>query len=192
MDGIFLDTETLGLSPLKHAIVEISFKILDLSTQECKAVYSSVVKQPREAWEQKDPGSLMINGFTWEEIEQGEPIPVVAREVIDIFSQANIQRGSSVFICQNPSFDRAFFSQLIDTYTQEKLNWPYHWLDLASMFWAMQVRNAQEQQRPIPHIPSFSKDSIAKVYNLPPEQTPHRSLNGVDHLIACYKAVLNI
>ncbi len=36
----------------------------------------------------------------------------------------------------------------------------------------------------------LSKDKIAKFYNLPPEEKPHRALRGVEHLIECYKAAV--
>ena len=99
-------------------------------------------------------------------------------------------RKKAVFICQNPSFDRGFFSQLIDPDTQEDLNWPYHWLDLASMYWAISMDKAKKQNCPFPWETGISKDLIASHYNLPAEDKPHRAMNGVDHLLICYEAVV--
>ncbi len=190
MYGIFLDTETTGLDPRKHAVLEIAFKVVDLSTNELVASYSSIIKLPKTAWKQRDLHSTEVNGFTWEELEMGQPATNVGRDIIDILCRLNVKRENAVFICQNPSFDRSFFSQLIDVYTQEELHWPYHWLDLASMFWAITVDKALKNGERPPEVLSFSKNNIAKTYSLPPEKDPHKAMNGVDHLILCYQKVL--
>jgi len=190
MYGIFLDTETTGLDPRQHAVLEIAFKVINLSSDELVASYSSIIKLSEAAWGQKDSHSIEVNGFTWDELAAGQPASDVAKEIIDILCHLNINRGNAVFICQNPSFDRSFFSQLIDVYAQEKLNWPYHWLDLASMFWATTVDKALKNGNRPPEVLSFSKNNIAKAYDLPPEKDPHKAMNGVDHLILCYRAVL--
>src|SRR5262249_43527499 len=116
----------------------------------------------------------------------------VGQQIIHLFSQLKIERGRAVFICQNPAFDRGFFTQLVDIYTQDRLHWPYHWLDLASMYWASIEQKCLQQQAPFPERINLSKNEIARAYNLPPEVEPHRALNGVHHLIACYQAVLGI
>lgn len=190
MLGIFLDTETNGLNAHIHKVLEIAFKIVDLRTGERKADYQTIVQLPFEAWEKSDPESLRINGFTWEKLKNGRSPRHAAQEIIDLFTQWNIRRKLAVFICQNPSFDRAFFSQLIDPSTQELLSWPYHWLDLASMFWAVSMDQARKGQGPPPWEIHLSKDAIADHYLLPPEEKPHRAMNGVSHLLLCYQAVV--
>ena len=181
MKGIFLDTETSGLNPRRHAILEIALRILDMKEGKELDVYQSVVKQSKEVFINSDPASLEYNGFTLNRIEYGRSIEVITDDIFDIFEKHAIQRGEAIFICQNPSFDKAFFSQLIDIDIQEKLNWPYHWLDLASMFWA---------KTPSPWTQGLTKDEIATHYKLPKERKPHSALGGVDHLIACYKSVV--
>jgi DNA polymerase-3 subunit epsilon/oligoribonuclease len=106
------------------------------------------------------------------------------------FMRNKVKRGDAVFICQNPSFDRAFFAQLVDPDTQEKSLWPYHWLDLASMFWAKAIHCKQQSDGMWPWETGLSKDKIATAFFLPSEERPHRAMNGVDHLILCYKAVV--
>ena len=185
MYGVFLDTETSGLNPTKHCILEIAFKIIDIESGELKINYCSVVAQTTANWEKADPMSLAINGFTWNEVSKGKPLKTVAAETITALSQVDIRNENGVFICQNPSFDRAFFSQLIDPDLQEALHWPYHWLDLASMYWAININ-----KDPSPWVTGISKDNISQVQGLPTEAKPHRAMNGVDHLIACYEAVV--
>jgi DNA polymerase III alpha subunit (gram-positive type) len=185
MYGVFLDTETSGLNPHKHSLLEVAFKVLEIASGKEVVTYSSILAQPQHLWEKADPMSLIINGFTWEEVSQGKPVKAVAGEAITALAQVDIRGEKGVFICQNPSFDRAFFSQLIDPDLQEALGWPYHWLDLASMFWARNINTI-----PQPWESGLSKDKISEFYRLLPEEKPHRAMNGVNHLIECYEAVV--
>ncbi|MBI5272510.1 MAG: 3'-5' exonuclease [Chlamydiia bacterium] len=190
MLGVFLDTETNGLNAQVHKILEIAYKIVDLETGALKDSFQTVVYQPIELWEKSDPESLRINGFTWEEVAQGRSPQQIAQQITDAFSLCGVQRKKAVFICQNPSFDRVFFSQLINPDTQETLNWPYHWLDLASMYWGIAMQKAKKNQAPPPWKTGLSKDFIASTYQLPEEAKPHRAMNGVSHLLLCYEAVV--
>ncbi len=190
MLGIFLDTETNGLNARKHKVLEIAFKIIDIHKGSLVDQYSSVVYPNEEEWKKSDPISLKVNGFTQEEVSQGKEPSIVGEEIIETFQRNNIKRDQAVFICQNPSFDRAFFSQLIDPDVQEKLKWPYYWLDLASMYWAEGIRRGKESPNLLPWVTGFSKDKIAAAYKLPPEVHPHRAMNGVNHLLLCYQTVV--
>lgn len=190
MLGIFLDTETNGLNPHKHKILEIAYKILDVKTGDLKHSFESIIAQPQEEWKKSDPESLKITGFTWEEVCQGKKIDHIARLIVMTFNEWNIKQKEAIFICQNPSFDRAFFSQIVDPDLQESLKWPYHWLDLASMFWAENVQKGKSHLASYPWETGVSKDIISAAYQLPPEVKPHRAMNGVDHLLLCYEAVV--
>lgn len=185
MLGIFLDTETNGLNPNKHSILEVAFKIIKMSTGECLFAFQSIIAQTRFNWEKSDPLSLQTNGLTWEEISKGAPKQEVSGAIVTALARHQIRRQNAVFICQNPSFDRSFFSQIVDYELQEMLEWPYHWLDLASMYWAKHL-----EKEPLPWNTGLSKDKIAQTYHLPPEKTPHRAMQSVDHLILCYQSIL--
>ena len=190
MLGIFLDTETNGLNSQIHKILEIAYKIVDLTNGQILDEYQTIVMQPIESWEKSDQESLRINGFTWAEVSSGRTPRSISQHIIDTFTRLGIRRKKAVFICQNPSFDRVFFSQLIDPDTQELLSWPYHWLDLASMYWALSLHQAKLHATPLPWETGFSKDLIATHYNLPSESKPHRAMNGVSHLLLCYQHVV--
>src|ERR1700728_4539724 len=114
MWGIFLDIETTGLSSLRHRALEIAIRLVDLRTGEALAALSLGIRQPLEVWQQASPDSLLVNGYTWEKCCQGIPEADAADQIISFLAHWTIHRSNSVFICQNPSFDRGFFSQLID------------------------------------------------------------------------------
>ena len=189
MLGIFLDTETNGLNLFQHRVIEIAFQIVNLLNGQVMTTFQSTVSVTEEEWKRSDKESLRVNGFTWEEVHLGTPASLVGCSIEKLFQEQKIRRGEAVFICQNPSFDRAFFSQLIDPNRQEALLWPYHWLDLASMYWAKALDKAASSNSPFPWETGLSKDKIAAVYHIPPEQSPHRALNGVKHLLLCYESI---
>jgi oligoribonuclease len=188
--GIFLDTETNGLNPYKHKIIEIAFQIVDVFDGDIKDTFCSVVSVSPEDWEKSDPESLHVNGFKWEEVAKGLPPSIIGEKIQESFIKNGIKRGKAVFICQNPSFDRIYFSQLVDPDLQEKLQWPYHWLDLASMYWNEAMKKGALKTGKYPWETGYSKDKIALAYQLPSEKQPHRAMNGVKHLLLCYQAIV--
>ncbi|WP_075883603.1 3'-5' exonuclease [Candidatus Protochlamydia sp. W-9] len=190
MLAIFLDIESSGLDSFHHRALEIAFKVIDVRTGEERLTYQSIIKQPLEVWEKRDLASIEINGFTWEKLLLGQEEAVVKSEIVQIFNDLKIQRGRAVYICQNPAFDRGFFSQIVDVYTQEKYHWPYHWLDFASMYWALQFKFYTQKHEHFPLEINLSKNTIAQHFGLPIESSPHNALNGVNHLILCYKTVV--
>lgn len=186
MLGIFLDSETNGLNIRKHRIIELAYKIVDMESGETLESFETPLFIPYEEWKKSDPLSLEVNGFSWHDLKEGMEPQKAAEEIKLSFKRCGIERGKAVFICQNPSFDRAFFSQLIDTDIQEQLNWPYHWLDLASMYWG----KCMQEGKVFPWDTGVSKNKIAVALGLPPEVDPHKAMNGVDHLILCYETVV--
>lgn len=187
--GIFLDLETSGLNPFKHRTFEIAFRIIDLFTGIERAAYERIVYQPLDVWLESDPNSLKITGFSIDMLRSGIPEKMISDEIIDLFISHNIVKGEAVFVCQNPSFDRPFFTQIIPIETQEKLRWPYHWLDFASMTWALSIKEMVQEDLLTSKI-NLSKDDIARTHGLPPEESPHRAMQGVNHLLLCYRTVV--
>lgn len=187
MKGIFLDTETNGLDPFTHSIIEIGIKVIDVETGEEYGEYATPIFADEEAWSRSDKGSLHINGFRYEMLKDAPTKQEVSTDLKAFFKKHKLKRGHAVFICQNPSFDRIFFTQLISSKEQELHVYPYHWLDLASMYWGICV---QDETKQLPWKTGFSKNNIADEYGIPPEEIPHRAINGVNHLIACYEAVV--
>ena len=187
MIGIFLDTETNGLDPLKNRVIEIAYKLVDLLTGDLLEEFSDIIFQTKEVWDGSNLKSLEVNGFKYEDIIDGKSEKEVSELILENFTKHKISNKNAVYICQNPSFDRTFFSQLLEIDLQNSLNWPYHWLDLASMFWALCIEKAKKEKSNLPWDIGFSKDNIANVYGLGKEEMPHRAINGVNHLLLCYE-----
>ncbi len=190
MRGIFLDTETNGLNARRHTLLEIALKIVDVITGVELDAYETLIKPTQEEWSVSDAASLAVNGFTYEKCVDGISKAELKKRLLMLFEKWNLKRGEAVFICQNPSFDRAFFAQIVPYEEQEERLWPYHWLDLASMYWALALQKGRIDPKLFPWKTGFSKDRIASACHLPPEAKPHRAMNGVDHLILCYRALI--
>jgi len=183
--AVFLDTETSGLDPFAHDVFEIAMKIVDLQTGKRLGTFSSIISHDERTFNKADANSLRVNGFTYDLLQEGKPMQWIKEKVLRFFQTFQIKRGKAVFICQNPSFDRSFFYQIIELKLHEKLKLPYHWLDLASMFFGA---NAKESK--LPWGLGLSKDHIATFLDLPKEKSPHRAEQGVDHLLLCYQKLI--
>lgn len=190
MRGIFLDIETSGLNSDKHRTLEIAFEVIDLISGDVQASYHAFADQPKSVWELADKTSLQINGLSLDKMPCAIREEQIAKEITNLFNELAIERTSALYICQNPSFDRVFFSQIIDVDSQESRRWPYRWLDFASMVYAKRLEKAQKKAGPLPWEKGLSKDEIAKELGIAPEQKPHSAKRGVEHLIACYRGAM--
>lgn len=187
IQGIFLDIESNGLDCYRHCVMQVAFQLIQLDTGKCIEQFSSDLFLTPQEWQASDPHSLCVNGLADYNVHAKAPTRAqVGSAITELFQKQGVHRDQSIFICQNPSFDRPFFAQLINTYEQERHGWPYHWLDLASMFWAQHVA----KQGNLPSLKTLSKDSIAKALHLAPEAKPHQAMAGVEHLVSCYGALV--
>jgi len=187
MLGVFVDIETSGLDPFVHVPIDLGLVVVDLVTGQEKASYETLLSVTNEEWNAKDPTSASIHGISFEQLSCGIARGAAGEAIEKLLVSLGITNDTAFFICQNPSFDRPFFAKIVSQYRQEALHWPYHWLDLASMYWALVVTKGLH---PVQHRFSVSKDAIASTLGLPPEKRPHRAINGVRHLISCYERLV--
>lgn len=193
MRAIFIDLETTGLDFDKHIVLDVGVVIADLNDMSTTYAYTSCISCDAVDWLMADENILEINGFNkenhWQTAKKDHE---VTKELIKFFKKYDVEKGKDFFICNNSSLDRSFFLQLMSQELMEELNLPYHWLDLASMYWMKYY--ACFHPIPSPHciIPelccevSLSKDSIAKHLGIPSENKPQRALQGALHLLKCY------
>jgi oligoribonuclease len=186
MFGIFIDIEANGLDVNIHYPIDLAFKIIYLESLQIIDEYSSVVFLTEDAWKDSNSASLNVNGYNYNTISQGATIRQIKTDVIGIFEKNHITRDNSVFVGQNPSFDRVFFSKIIPTMLQESLLWPYRWLDLSSMFYAFKYMKHSQRVK----ISDLSKDHIAQHFGIEEEEKPHTAERGVNHLLQCYRALI--
>ena len=194
MKCIFLDIETSGLDWDINLPLEIGLCIYDLHSMVCICEYSSFIYYSERQWVLgSDQKALEINGITYEEVSKGKTHNEVCEDLTELFLSHEIHKTNAVFICQNPSFDRGFFPKIMPVETQHELELPYHWLDLASMYWALRIDPKKEVNgHNLPKIIPLSKDAIASYLGIPSEEKPHRALNGVHHLISCYRQLFKV
>ncbi|NGX58613.1 MAG: Ribonuclease T [Chlamydiae bacterium] len=188
--AIMLDSETTGLNANKNHVLEIALRVVNHDSGEILCSYDSVIRLSKDEWAQAHPKALEVNGFTWQDVtEKGKDRKEVAFEITQLFKKHEISRRNAYFLCQNPSFDCPFFAQILSEDEQGANQFPYHWLDLASMVFALERKEIVKGERE--NISYYlSKDSIAERYGIPPEEKPHKAMNGVDHLLKIYEKVI--
>lgn len=189
MRGIFIDTETTGIDANKHVALEICVRVVDMSNIDAHdntAQYHSCITCSAYDWIIADHSALSLNGFDDRILSMGKPAEKVRIELLSFILSFDLTNSNSFFICQNPTFDKPFFDKIITLKDQLEYDIPYHWLDLASMYWMVMYARSSTEGEKI----SLSKDSIAQKLNLPIEEKPHKAIYGVQHLIECYKALI--
>lgn len=182
----FVDIETSGLDFNIHVVLDIAIVVVDYSDSKKKRIgYTSCIECDEKDWILAEEEALLINGFSEENHFPSKKDWQAGKEIEEFLVKNKIQNGNSFFLCQNPSFDRPFFYQLLSQNRMKELNMPYHWLDLASMYWIKTYGSMDIDPKSI----SLSKDDIAHTFGIPPEDKPHKALKGALHLIKCYEAL---
>lgn len=188
--AVFVDIETNGLCPISNVVMDVSVVIVDLNDYSNATAYTACIQLSALEWINSDPEALSINGFT---PQNHDPLCQswfqVERDLEKFLIKNGIKCGQAVFICQNPGFDKPFFHQIISERRMKALKMPYHWLDLASMYWMKYYGGCSPMSEFACHI-DLSKDAIAKHLGLEPEEKPHRSLSGALHLMNCFKLLM--
>jgi DNA polymerase-3 subunit epsilon len=156
------DTETTGLDPHRHEIIEIGLVLLDPVTLDPILEYQSKIKP--EHPERIDPMAAKVNGYTEEGWKNAPPLSSVMHAY-------GMHARESVFTSQNPTFDwpfvrRAFILSKLK-FLMEQMD--YHRLDTFTMAWTL-LRGSSLQK--------FSLETVAKHLGVPAEPKPHRAING--------------
>lgn len=195
MRAVFIDVETTGLDFDRHVPLDVGAVVVDLHNMSCIATYYELIKCYSIQWDHADHQALEVNGFDIDNHFASKESWEVGNELLEFLVHHGILRGQSIFICQNPSFDRIFIHKLISQKKMNDFNLPYHWLDLASMYWikALDINKPVNGHTLKKHSPiSLSKDTIASMLGIPKEAKPHKGLQGAEHLFECYKALVKL
>lgn len=125
MNRTYLDTETSGLDPYTHEILEVAFVVEQLPTDpngvgEITKIWESKIKPHHIRAAQAK--ALEVNGYNPDDWKDAPYFEDVADEIKEILSEA------SVLVGHNPNFDTGF---LTAAFRREGMNpyIPYHKID---------------------------------------------------------------
>jgi len=168
MNLIILDTETTGLNPFKHELVEIgAVRMSDGETFEVK-VHPMDIKNA-------DPKALEINGYNKKEwIDDGYLLENGLKLLTEF-----VGKNGSTLMTYNISFDKAFLEK---AYRECDLPYPFHYAPLDLMTW---VWSKVEMGGRVPSL----KDACL-LYGIDPEPSVHRALQGALTAFEVYKKLI--
>lgn len=183
MIAVFIDVETTGLDIYRDRLLEIGLIVVDLTQNKVVNTYEALILGPGPL---EVTSGHHINQITTDEmIDRGKTEEQVAYEIEAILVEHAVFMHHGFFICQNPVFDYTFTRPLFGYMRTSIRAWPYHWLDLASMFW---IKLGCFSEYPV----KLSKNNIARRLNLDSEAEPHRALYGALHLLECYNELVRM
>lgn len=176
---VFLDTETTGLDPHHHEIIEIcmvkhSHEIA--STIECPERVSQVYEMIMPEWPDRlDPKAAEVNGFTVAEWEGKGAIGFheCANEIADYIEGCTL-------VGFNPWFDIRFIMSELSRVGHKAPHFNYHALDLCSMAYPLKAMGL---------IEGVSAKRICEFFEID-YSAAHRACNDVELSIECYRRLL--
>ena len=135
-DLLFVDTETTGLDPSRHELLEVA--AIRTSPDGLTIISKYEAKLKPLHLETAEPKALQVNGYSAEEWADDKCVSPV--RVVDALQK---MAGGTVLVGQNVSFDEGFLSPL---FISTGLNppWGYHRVDTVSLAWPLFVHTGLE------------------------------------------------
>src|SRR3546814_5790633 len=87
-------TRTATLFP--YTTLFRSLSVVDLTENRRDATHAWLIRPTLEEWTHSDPVSIQINGFGWDETQQGKAIEQVRPEIIKVFSERSEEHTSEL------------------------------------------------------------------------------------------------
>ncbi len=160
---IVTDTETTGLNPLVHDLIEIGAIYVNQETMEEEDRFEAKIKIQHP--EMADEKALQVNGYTREMWASAKELPTVVRDF-------NEWAAEGIMVAQNVAFDYTFCMEAFRRCkVLSKLD--YHSIDLPSIVWFLYPDRKHTGLR-----------SVAIDLGIPPEPKIHRAVNGAE---TCYR-----
>jgi DNA polymerase III epsilon subunit-like protein len=136
---VHIDTETTGLNPAYHELIDIGVVYTDRAGKELGRWFQRLMpKHP----ERLDPGAQAVNGFDaalWKQWKALPPGEALADWIA--YDSKTFGKRPRVRLAYNCAFDKGFLDAL---YRAEGKEWSedftYFWLDIPSMAWALGYR----------------------------------------------------
>ena len=177
-DLVFVDTETTGLDPQIHEIIEISVvrvsqKWIAGEKPEFTVVDEWSAKVRPENIKTADPASLRVNGYT----VTGWNNSILMRDALVEFSK---RTAGAIMVAHNVAFDAAFIDMNLSNYELPN-RMHYHRLDTVSMAYA--------KLHHIPDVTRFSLGELCKYFNIT-NTDPHSALSDARACFELFKKLL--
>lgn len=154
------DVETTGLDHELHEIIEIGLVVADQKSLKVLDEWSVKIK-PRKIKTAAEP-ALKVAGYN--KLDWLKAVSL--REAMEVYSK---KTKNAVFVAQNSFFDWAFLSQAFkETGVEDHID--YHRVDLFTVGWS--------RSRELHGLKKFTLKEMCRHFNIEPEPTPHRALNG--------------
>lgn len=135
-DLLFIDTETTGLDPKVHELLEVAAIRTSPDGQTIISAYEAKLKPLH--LETATPKALEINGYTPAEWTDEKCVaPQIVADNLTKMAQ------NTVLIGQNVSFDEGFLLPLFDN-LKMKVPWGYHKVDTVALGWPLFVNTPME------------------------------------------------
>lgn len=179
-DLVFVDTETTGLDPKVHELIDIGFVRVKQTWHDTENPEFTVV----EEWSQKirplhievaDPVSLKINGYTVTGWNDAVTLEVAMKE----FAQ---KVAGGIMVAHNVSFDAGFLDMAFS-----KCGIPnpmhYHRLDTVSMAYA-KLHNT-------PDVTRFSLGELCKYFSIE-NHSAHSALSDAKACFLLFKELMKL
>lgn len=172
---IWIDTETTGLDPSKHEMLEVAVVTETVLTDGSGSIINGwSAKIAPERIETADAKALQINGYTPETWAGAPTFREVADELAELLASGSIVCGHNV------GFDVAFIEAAFARIGR-KVRLPYHKLDTVTMAYA--AWNAAGTG------PGLSLDKLRKHLAMPTEGSHSALKDAEDARIVYYEAL---
>ena len=126
-DLLFVDTETTGLDPTKHEVIEVSWTLTSPDAKIVKKKY--LARMLPLHIETAEPKALEINGYT--EVGWRTGTLTSQGEVAEAFHAV---AKDKILVAHNVSFDEGFMTALLRE-SEFAPSWHYHKVDTAALAW---------------------------------------------------------
>ena len=163
MRQIILDTETTGLDPAQHGLLEIGA----VHAQTGEEFQTAVRCWPGASIQRE---ALAVNGITYSQVDA----PERPHESDALRALLQWLPPQCLIAGMNPSFDRSFLDAAVRRHRGlPSAPWSHRTLDLHSLALAYAVRRGVS----LPER-GFHTDAIYEMLGLPPEPKPHAAITG--------------
>jgi DNA polymerase-3 subunit epsilon len=168
-DLVFIDTETTGLDPLKHELLELAAIRTTPDGREVTATYHALIRPTRI--ETADTAALSVNGYTPEKWSGAVDCETALGELAKLVTDA-------VVVGHNVSFDLGFINEAARAYSTT-IPWYKYKIDTASLAWPLAVKGLIKTQ---------SLQNVEGFFGMTRDER-HRALGDAD---ACRRVYLEL